>query len=136
VRTAITILCLALAGCAGLMPGLPTAPSQMNIQEVIDQKRLDTDFKNCLSYAAIKNPRVSLAKVIEATIKGGASNAAGAALNPAAPALGALGAGVTETLNGLDLLSTNQRNTLIDCLRQKSDDVNPRPYLVLDRPQG
>lgn len=124
-------LAFVVAGCAQtLLPQLPASPSEIYIREIKDQPALDADFAACRTYAGDFKTGVSLSKITEGTIKGGAGNAAGAAVNPLVPLLGAAGGGLTELVNGLDILTTTQRHILIDCLEKKS--ARSGAYLVLE----
>ena len=120
----IVALCLPffLAACADLTP-----PFAIDIK---DQAAYDADLKDCTAAAKAYHKSLSLGAVASGAVIGGAQNAAGAAVNPLVPAIGALGGATTAAVSGIDALGLNQQKVLNLCMDRRGE--RSRAYLVLE----
>lgn len=98
---------LILAGCAGYAP----QPIQ-----ITDKDQYAADLAMCQAAASAYKPSLGVSSVGYGILSGGASNAAGAALNPLVPLAGALGGGVSALSGGLDLMGRARDNVARHCL--------------------
>lgn len=112
----------ALAGCAS--PGPPLA------FDVKDGAAYDADLATCRTYAAAARPRLSASSVGVAGGRSGLQNSAGAAINPAVPAIAALGGAASEALNELNLAGESERRLVVRCMERKGDKSGA--YFILD----
>lgn len=102
---------LALSGCSTYVP---------QPIEITDPKQYAVDLGLCIAGAAAYKPTLSLPSVGYGAVSGGASNAAGAALNPLVPLAGAAGGGLSALSNGLDLMGQARDNVLRHCIEEKT----------------
>lgn len=92
--------------------------------DVHDAKQWAADLDWCRGKALAYPNRFSAAKIGEQAGKGGASNLAGAAVNPLVPALGALGGATSEGLEELGLTDIAQQRVFVKCLDKVTDKDN------------
>lgn len=97
-----------LAGCAAYVPQLIGPPA--------DPAQYAKDWTLCQAAAQAYKPSLGLPSVAYGAISGGAQNAAGAALNPLVPVLGAAGGGMAALSNGLDVMGQVRENVARHCL--------------------
>lgn len=119
----VALPALLLAACV-------SATAEPYVAEVTDVGVYQADLKVCTGYAEAYHRGLSVASIGEGAVKGAASNASGAAVNPYVPVLGAAGGATTELLNALDLLNTKQRSVFLTCLSKKTE--RDRSALVLE----
>jgi hypothetical protein len=122
--TRALFLLLLLGGCA------PLSEYQPYVVDVIDTAALANDKAHCLSVAEAYNPGLDLGTIASSAAQGGASNLAGAAVNPYVPVLGAAGGATSATLQGLGLLSSAQKRVFLLCLSHLGE--RSRAYDVVD----
>lgn len=124
---AMAVTMIILTGCTSL------ANWQPYVREVTDRDRYAADADLCRQYALDYKPGLSLEAVGSGAMRGAAANAAGGALEPLVPAVGALGGATGEVISGLDLLSADAKKVFVICLRSKTEKDGSA--LVLD-PHG
>ena len=122
-RIAVLASLLLLAACAA-----PTfSPYTV---EISDPQKFDADLVLCQGYAAAYPKTLSVQAIGAGTVVGAAQNAAGAAVNPLVPVIGALGGAAQATISGLGAFGTNERKIIISCMIAKGERSGA--YLVLE----
>ena len=123
-----TVVALGLASCA-------TNPSQPApyVIDITDQSALDQDKIDCEGAALGYKAPLSATQIGASAAKGAANNAAGAAVNPLVPVLGAAGAATSTTLDELGVLNTKQRRVYLLCLAHRG--AKSGAYNVIDPDQ-
>lgn len=119
---------LLLSACVS--PYAPYSPYVVEIQGDAGQAKLKADTTLCQGYSQDYSPGLSLGEISSGAIKGAATNAPGAAVNPLVPVIGAVGGATTALITGLDLLDDQRRRIVVECLKQKGNRTGL--YLVLD----
>lgn len=114
---AAAIAALALSGCAEIFDSNAALESYEPFALVRDRGAYLTDLNTCRAKTRDWHHRLSARSIAMQGARGGASNAAGAALNPLVPALGALGSATDETLRGLGATSAEKIIILSKCMR-------------------
>lgn len=100
---------LVVAGCSVYVP---------QPIEISDQKQYAADWNKCQSAATAYKPSLSLGDVASATVSGGASNAAGAVINPLVPVIGAAGGATSSLASGFNLMGQARKNVARHCLEE------------------
>lgn len=113
-----------LAGCATPQTFSPY------VVEISHPDTYSADLALCRTYAEDYSRGIDIGSIGSGAAVGAAQNAAGGAVNPLVPAVGALGGASTAVINGLDLLDAQAIKVLLRCLERKSD--RNHAYLVLD----
>lgn len=98
--------------------------------EISDQSQFTSDLSTCQGYATLYHPGINPLDLASSGALGAIQNAPAGAVNPLIPVIGALGGTTTAAINGLDLLSTNQRKIVTLCMAAKGDKSGK--YLVID----
>jgi hypothetical protein len=124
-RKFILILPLRLCGCAGQLINY-----QPYVTDVADPRQLIKDEGECLSAAKGYTESFDLANVGTQALSGAAGNAAGAAVDPLVPVLGAAGGASQALLGSVGLLGDKQRRSFLKCLEHRGE--RSHAYNVID----
>jgi hypothetical protein len=125
----VTVLSLLiLAGCSTAPPTPPI------VFEVKDSSAFIDDFALCSSHALEAKRRVSVSSIGVAGARSGLSTAPTAAINPLAPAIGAVAGATSEALNELNVLGHDAQRLTVRCMERKGDKSGA--YFVLDPDQN
>lgn len=124
-RTLIASLAVVvLVGCASPIELAPY------IQDITDPVALARDKKECGNFALAFHEPLSASRIGTSAAKGAASNAAGAAVSPFVPVLGAAGGALTTTLDEIGVLNGKQRRVYLRCLDHRGE--RSHAYMVVD----
>jgi hypothetical protein len=105
---------IVLAGCAS-QPYVPYAV------EVGNQAAYSADLAQCQTYAAAHKTKLDPREIGESAGEGAVGNAAGAAVNPYVPLIGAAGNATQTVLSEVGLSQADRKRITAICMKAKLD---------------
>ena len=128
-RTLGVCLGLLVSGCTTLQP--PLTSYHPFAVDVVDQLAYNSDLVDCvLQVQGNYKPTFDWSGVGSSTVSGAAYNAAGAAVSPAVPAIGAAGEGGAAAWRRLDVTGAKERYVVKKCMEARG--LRSGKYTIAD----